>query len=147
MSTLQFPYKISASTPDESDYISDEIMKFNAIQVPFTQKTTPIFKRYVIKNENEIIAGINAVIYHWGILYIDELFVSESYRHKMLGSHLMERVESEAKEIGATLAHTDTFDFQAKNFYLKHGYEVFGVLEDCPQKHNRYYLKKVLVQI
>ena len=35
-----------------------------------------------------------------------------------------------------------TFDFQAKEFYLKHGYEVFGVLEDCPADHQRYYLKK-----
>src|SRR3990167_10355939 len=138
MHELNFPYEISVSTDKDSEYISDEIMRFNERQVPFTQKVTPIFKKYVIKNKNEIIAGINAVIYHWGILFIDELFVSESYRHKMLGSHLMERVESEAKEIGATLAHTDTFDFQAKNFYLKHGYEVFGVLEDCPQKHNRY---------
>ncbi|PPE03578.1 hypothetical protein HCUR_00960 [Holospora curviuscula] len=25
-----------------------------------------------------------------------------------------------------------TFDFQVKDFYLKQGYEIFGVLEDCP---------------
>jgi GNAT superfamily N-acetyltransferase len=145
MNPIEPPYEVLASTLEESDYISDEIMRFNEQQVPFTQKQNPIFKRYVIKKNHEIIAGINAVIYHWGILYIDELFVSESYRHKMLGSHLMTKVENEAKEVGATLAHTDTFDFQAKDFYLKHGYEVFGILEDCPQKHNRYYLKKVLV--
>ena len=43
------------------------------------------------------------------------------------------------------LIHLDTFDFQAKDFYLKHGYEVFGVLDDCPKGHKRYYMKKVLV--
>ena len=30
-------------------------------------------------------------------------------------------------------------------FYLKHGYEIFGILEDCPKGHKRYYLKKSLV--
>jgi GNAT superfamily N-acetyltransferase len=146
MNSIEPPYEVLASTPEESDYISDKIMRFNAQRVPFTQKPNPIFKRYVIKNNNEIIAGINAVIYHWGILHINELFVSEDYRHKMLGSYLLTRVEKEAKEIGATLSHTDTFDFQAKDFYLKHNYKVFGVLENCPENHNRYYLKKILTQ-
>jgi hypothetical protein len=42
------------------------------------------------------------------------------------------------------LSHLDTFDWQTKEFYLKHGYEVFGVLDDCPPGHKRYYMKKVL---
>ncbi len=57
------PDEISVSTDKDSEYISDEIMRFNERQVPFTQKVTPVFKKYVIKNKNEIIAGINAVIY------------------------------------------------------------------------------------
>lgn len=142
MKQLSLPYELSIGTDEECEYISNEIMHFNAKQVAFTQKVTPIFKRYIIKDNNEIIAGINAIIYHWGMLFIDELFVSEAYRHKKLGTYLMNKVELEAKEIGVTLSHTDTFDFQAKDFYLKNGYQVFGVLEDCPPGHKRYYLKK-----
>lgn len=37
------------------------------------------------------------------------------------------------------LAHLDTFDFQANNFYLKLEYEVFGELENYPPGHKRYY--------
>lgn len=144
MNKINCPYELSMSTDEECEHISDEIMHFNARAVPFTQKETPVFKRYVLKDNNEVIAGINAFIYHWGMLFIDELFVSEAYRHKQLGTYLMNRVEEEAKEIGATLSHTDTFDFQAKDFYLKQGYEIFGVLENCPPNHNRYYLKKKL---
>lgn len=144
MHELKFPYELSISTDEESEYISDEIMSFNAHKVPFTQKETPIFKKYVIKNNNTIIAGINTVMYHWGILFIDELFVSESNRQKQFGSYLLKKVEEEAKELGATLSHTDTFDFQAKDFYLKQGYEVFGILENCPPEHCRFYLKKIL---
>jgi hypothetical protein len=61
-----------------------------------------------------------------------------------LGTILLNKVEEKAKQLGATLSHLDTFDFQAKDFYLKHGYEVFGVLDDCPKDHKRYYMKKVL---
>ena len=48
------------------------------------------------------------------------------------------------REKGCHLIHLDTFDFQAKDFYIKHGYEVFGVLDECPKKHKRYYLKKLI---
>ena len=144
MQVLVAPYELTISTEDESEYISDEIMHYNARKVPFTQKETPIFKRYVIKVNYEVIAGIIAVIYHWGILFIDEMFVSEMHRHKNLGSYLIKKVEDEAIELGATLSHTDTFDFQAKDFYIKQGYKIFGVLEDCPKDHKRFYLSKNL---
>lgn len=78
------------------------------------------------------------------MLHIDSLFVSEKYRGKNIGRTLLNKVESEAKQMGAKLAHLDTFDWQAKDFYLKFGYEIFGILEDCPEGHERYYLKKHL---
>lgn len=30
-----------------------------------------------------------------------------------------------------------------KDFYIKHGYEVFGVLDDCPKGHKRYFFNKI----
>ena len=58
------------------------------------------------------------------------------------GSILLKEVEKIAKEKGCYLIHLDTFDFQAKDFYVKHGYEVFGVLDNCPPGHKRYFMKK-----
>jgi GNAT superfamily N-acetyltransferase len=83
-------------------------------------------------------------MYCWGMLYVDVLFVEKNHRGEQLGSLLLNKVEAEAKAIGVSLSHLDTFDWQAKEFYLKHGYEVFGVLDDCPKGHKRYYLKKNL---
>jgi hypothetical protein len=57
---------------------------------------------------------------------------------------LLAKVEKVAKECCVHLPHLDTFDFEAKDFYIKHGYDVFGVLEDWPLGHKRYYMKKVL---
>jgi hypothetical protein len=38
----------------------------------------------------------------------------------------------------------DTYSFEAKPFYEKLGYEVYGVLEDYPEEHCKYFLKKRL---
>lgn len=74
----------------------------------------------------------------------DILWVSEEYRKSGFGTKLLKEMEKIAVEENCKLIHLDTFDFQAKDFYLRHGYEVFGVLEDCPESHCRYYLKKKL---
>jgi len=45
--------------------------------------------------------------------------------------------DGSGKIFGGIQAHS-------KDFYLKHGYEIFGVLDNCPKGHKRYYLKKTL---
>lgn len=56
---------------------------------------------------------------------------------------LLNEVEKIAKEKGCKLIHLDTCDFQGKDFYIKHGYETFGVLDNCPiEEHKRYYMKE-----
>ena len=136
---------IVASSAEDQQLIDDKIVAFNRGKVPFTQDETIISMNYVIKDEQEkIMAGINALMYCWKILYVDVLFVDEEYRHREFGSQLLKKVETEAKLHGATLVHLDTFAWQAKDFYIKMGYQVFGVLDDCPPGHKRYYMQKIL---
>ena len=136
--------KIVTVTEDEIKILDEYLFSFNNSKVPFTQSPKLVLQNYAIKEKGKIIAGIKAVTYCWGILYIEMLFVNEEYRGQNFGSQLLNKVESEAKAIGSSLSHLDTFDFQAKDFYIKAGYEVFGILEDCPPGHKRYYLKKKL---
>lgn len=139
-----FMNKIIKSDDATVELIDNYIDEYNTSKEPFIQKET-IKLNFHIKNENgEIIAGINAEMYGWNILYIGVLFIAKDNRLQGLGSRLLNHVENEAKALGATLAHLDTFDFQAKDFYLKHGYEIFGELNDCPKNHKRYYLSKKL---
>lgn len=137
-------FKITQSSEEEIDWPNSQIDVFNKNQLGFTGKHLEVLKNYSIRNDDTIIAGINGCFYLGEILYINVLLVDENYRGKQLGSRLLQKIETEAKAAGAKLAHLDTFDFQAKDFYVKHGYEVFGVLEDCPEGHTRYYMKKVL---
>jgi GNAT superfamily N-acetyltransferase len=60
------------------------------------------------------------------------------------GSQLLNEIEQLAKEKGCRLICLDTFSFQAPGFYKKHGYKVFGVLEDHPKGFNQYFLEKRL---
>jgi hypothetical protein len=41
--------------------------------------------------------------------------------------------------MGSSLAHLETYDFQAKDFYLKNGYSVFASLQANPDAPIRYY--------
>ncbi len=123
--------------------VIDKLVYYNLSKVPLKQNKEFISINKIIKNEKgEIIAGILSRMYCWNCLFVDTLFVDEIYRGQGLGEKLLKEVEKVAINQGCELIHLDTFDFQAKDFYLKYGYEIFGVLEDCPQGHCRYYLKK-----
>ena len=130
---------------NDADYICDRLVEFNLTRVPKTQETDFVNINKKIVNENgQIIAGCLAKMYCWNVIYIDILWIDEAYRKQGLGSKMLKEIECIALEEGCHLIHLDTFDFQAKDFYIKHGYEVFGVLEDCPKEHCRYYLKKTI---
>ncbi len=136
---------VEPASLQDIDFIDQKIVEYNNSQVPFTQDPAFINFNYVIKDDNEhIIGGITAASYCWKILYINVLWIDEKYRKHGYGSQLLEKVEQEAKKLGCHLAHLDTLDFQAKDFYLKHGYEIFGVLNDCPEGHKKYFMKKLL---
>lgn len=133
------------STEEENAWVDAQINAFNWRGCNFQGTNLEIYLNYVIKDGDAVIAGINSCFYLEEILYVGVLFVSEPYRHQLIGTHLLEHLEREARAKGAKLAHLDTFDFQAKDFYIKHGYDVYGTLDDCPTGHKRYYMKKKLV--
>jgi GNAT superfamily N-acetyltransferase len=138
-------YIIEKSTRDEAGFVDDGIVQYNLSKVPFTQDPPFIQINRVIKDpDGKILAGINSVLYCWKCLYIDILWVSEDFRKEGLGTALLEEVEKSAKEHGCYLIHLDTFDFQAKDFYIKNGFQVFAQLNNCPPGHIRYYMKKDL---
>lgn len=131
------------STREDMMLIDEGIMAYNKGKVPFTQEPAFIPVNRVIRNEEgEIIAGVNSMIYCWRVLAIDVLWVKEAYRKMGYGTQLLQELEKVAKEEKCSMIHLDTFDFQAKGFYEKNGFEVFGTLENCPPGHARYYMKK-----
>jgi len=93
--------------------------------------------------ESKVVGGITANLFG-GWAYIELLWVDESLRGQGFGTELLSRLETEAARLGCTHAHLDTYSFEARPFYEKSGYEVFGTLEDYPPGHSKYFLKKRL---
>jgi GNAT superfamily N-acetyltransferase len=81
--------------------------------------------------------------WHW--MFVEVLWVSDVLRGRGHGSALLARAERVARERGARKATLDTAEFQARGFYLKHGYRVFAVQEDLPPASRRYFMEKLLV--
>ena len=96
----------------------------------------------IMDKEGHIIAGCTGYIYPWGHMYIDDMWVDEKYRRQELGSNVLQAVEQVAKEKGCYLITLGTWDFQARPYYLKHGYLVFSTKQDCPKGHENYDLYK-----
>lgn len=80
----------------------------------------------------------------YGYLHVDMLVLPESLRGRGIGTDLMRKAENEALRRGCHGAYLETFDFQARGFYEKLGYTLFGQLENTPPGHTRYFMSKVL---
>ncbi len=83
----------------------------------------------------------------WGCLYIDILYIPEAFRGDGLGTQLVRMAEAEAIERGCHSCCLDTYAFQAKSFYEKLGYVVFGTLEGPAPVYPRYFLQKPLAAL
>ncbi|MBX4953335.1 GNAT family N-acetyltransferase [Rhizobium binae] len=130
-------------TDEERDKVLELLLDFNDLH------TAHLLERphlgIVLKDPNtaEIIGGLYAADeYNW--LFIKYLIVPSALRGKGFGTRLMNEAERIARERAYLGIFLDTFDFQAKSFYLKLGFEQFGELEGDDQTPRRFFLKKVL---
>ena len=71
-------------------------------------------------------------------------WLAPGYRRRGLGSRLLRAAEEEARRRGCRMAWLDTYDFQARPFYERHGYAVFGELDGLPNGHRRWFMRKRL---
>lgn len=103
-------------------------------------RTVQIFMR---NRENKAVGGAIGQIFG-GWLYVSLLWVHESLRNEGNGTRLLKMIEDEAVKLGCKYSHLDTYSFEAKPFYEKNGYTLFATLEDYPEGHKKYFLKKKL---
>jgi len=85
---------------------------------------------------------LGRTFFNW--LFVSLFYLPADLRGRGLGTELLRRAEAEARARGCVGAHLDTFGFQARGFYEKLGYAVFGTLPDCPPGHARFFLSKRL---
>lgn len=139
----QFSFVRTEGDPDPEDLktLSMGLLSHHASQGhPRTWKKFCIFLK---DKNNKAHAGI-IVTFTWNGMHIDSLWVDESLRGNNYGTELMKMVEKEAMKRGCTIVYTDTFSWQAPDFYEKLGYTLYGKLEGFPEGNSlSYYYKRL----
>ena len=125
-------------------YIDEELYKFNLEHFP-----KDLSGRYeevclYLKDDNHIVRGgiLSEICWNW--LEIHTLMVDEDIIKSCYGSILLGEIEKIARVKECDFIKVDTLSFQALDFYKKHGYEVYGTLDNVGRDFKHYYLKKDL---
>jgi len=99
---------------------------------------------FVLRGERgDVLGGLIGLLWG-GWLQVSYVWVAEAARGQGLGARLMQAAEAYAKSRGAVGATLETHSFQARPFYERLGYEVFGELDGYPPGHAKFFLRKAL---
>ena len=96
-----------------------------------------------VRDGNRIAGGVTAEVYG-PTLFVDLLWIEEELRGRDIGTQLMDAVEAEGRKLGAQRCLLDTYSFQARPFYEKRGYAVFGTFDEFLLDTKRFWLQKGL---
>jgi len=135
---------LASETEDEAaiKLLEDGLTAFNA---PFAGALgyTPLSLMVRRAGEATPCGGlIGFSMYRW--FFVRLLFLPEDLRGGGTGRRLLAQAEAWARARGCIGMHLDTFSFQARPFYEKQGYTLFGTLEGQPQGGRRHFLMKRL---
>jgi GNAT superfamily N-acetyltransferase len=130
--------------PHIREAIVGPLIKFNNSRASQPEDYRPLVIILSDHDTGEILGGL------WGAtnfahLHVDLLFVPDTLRGKGLGRQMLLQAEQEATARGCRGAWLDTYSFQARGFYERHGYAVFGTLNDYPPGQSRIFLHKTLI--
>jgi GNAT superfamily N-acetyltransferase len=78
-----------------------------------------------------------------GLFFLDLFYLPEHLRGAGTGSELLRLAEAEATRRGCRAATLVTVNFQAPEFYARHGWEEFGRIQTAPDV-TRIFMRKSL---
>ena len=127
--------------PEELRQIVDGVRIFNRA-ITGHERPRPVAS--LLKDERGHIVG-GALGDLWGSsVHIGGMWVAGEHRGKGHGSALLTAVEDYAAEHGHLLSYLETTSFQARPFYERLGYSVFGELPGIAEGCTLFFLKKEL---
>jgi len=135
----------SEVNPRNKEYIQNKMFEFNLMHFPDDLKGRyEELNLYLVNDEGSIFGGIVGE-FCWNWLEIQYLFVDHDLRNLGYGRQLLRAAEKKAMEKKCDFIKLDTLSFQALDFYLKEGFQIFGTIENAGS-HTHYYLKKDIYQ-
>jgi ribosomal protein S18 acetylase RimI-like enzyme len=98
---------------------------------------------FFLMQNDQIMGGICGCMYY-GCLYIDELWIDASLRGRGFGTQLVNCVVDLAIDKKCLFCTVNTMDWEAKDFYLKLGFEIEFVRRGYLHNSTMYMLRKNL---
>ena len=133
--------RLDNKEPEKAQEIANQIRAYNSSKREEAE-SEPL-NLYVEDEKGNHMAGLVAETFgNW--LEIEYLFVKEELRGQGIGSKLLQQAENEAKNRNCRFSFVNTYQFQAPDFYLSHGYKEVFALQDYPYTGQRYYYQKDL---
>ncbi len=130
--------------PSEADVrtVREGLLAFNVGQVGRDPQSASV-SLFLRNRSGQVVGGLLGG-WRWGWLYIDKLWVQDTYRKRGGGSRLLQAAEAEAVAAGCRDAVLETFSFQARGFYERHGYHIYATLEGFPPGYRQLFFHKQL---
>lgn len=98
--------------------------------------------RIGVEADGKLIAGLDACVTAFKILYVSTVFVDAEYRRKGIGTQLIYEMEKRAAAMGVNIIRLDTFNWQGKEFYEALGYERVGHYKNAEDNYSEYFFVK-----
>ena len=117
----------------------DRLGRENLESSPWDRRSFTLVLR---AEDGRLLGGVHAIL-NMGLAEIRGLWIEPACRGQGLGRRMMAAVEREAAARGMSRVALDTYDWQARGFYEKLGYRVFGTL-GYPAGTQRFYMEKDL---
>lgn len=124
------------------DYLIQKLMIYNKKNCPSFPNFSFREICYFAYDDKNVVGGIYGYIEYFGWLYVSLLYVEDDFRNRGIGSKLLHKMELYAQNNYCKGIYLNTWEFQAKIFYCKKGYTLFGKLENAVDHIPLYYLKK-----
>lgn len=133
--------KIIPLTEEQTEYIEEQLDEYDRRHMP---RVPDGAVRIGIEENGKLIAGLDACITAFRILYVSTVFVEEAYRRKGCGRRLMAAMEDRARAMGVNTIRLDTFDWQGKEFYESLGYTLAGSYRNEEDGYAEFFFLKRL---
>ncbi len=131
--------KLVDLTEEQVEYINEQLYMYDREYIKYRLEGGV---QIGIEMDGILVGGLNAYMSAFHILYVDTVFVAETYRRQGIGRKLICEMEQRAKEIGANMIRLDTFDWQGYEFYKSLGYEEVGHYYNEEDKFHEYFFVK-----
>jgi GNAT superfamily N-acetyltransferase len=121
----------------------DGLLEYNVLETGIDDRR-PLSILVKDPEMDRVVGGLTGYT-SFGLWFVDVFYLPPALRGSGMGSEILRQAEQEARRRGCRAGWLYTIRFQAPDFYLKHGWRVFGEVSSGPPETSRVFMTKGLV--